>query len=53
MKKRVATRVMGMVLAGVFLLSAAGCSNQPVGAASGGGGSTAAAETQAAGEAAR
>ena len=49
MKKRVATRVMGMVLAGVFLLSAAGCSNQPVGAASGGGGSTAAAETQASG----
>lgn len=42
MKKRVATRVMGMVLAGVFLLSAAGCSNQPVNAASGGGGSTAA-----------
>ena len=49
MKKRVATRVMGMVLAGVCLLSAAGCSNQPVGAASGGGGSTAAAETQASG----
>lgn len=49
MKKRVATRVMGMVLAGVFLLSAAGCSNQPVNAASGGGGSTAAAETQASG----
>ena len=49
MKKRVATRVMGMVLAGVCLLSAAGCSNQPVGAASGGGGSTVAAETQASG----
>ena len=49
MKKRVATRVMGMVLAGVCLLSAAGCSNQPVGAAPGGGGSTAAAETQASG----
>ena len=30
MKKRVATRVFGMMMAGVFLLSAAGCSNQLV-----------------------
>ena len=30
MKKRVTTRVFGMMMAGVFLLSAAGCSNQPV-----------------------
>lgn len=30
MKKRVANRVFGMMMAGVFLLSAAGCSNQPV-----------------------
>ncbi|MBS6954351.1 MAG: TAXI family TRAP transporter solute-binding subunit [Enterocloster asparagiformis] len=30
MKKRVANRVFGMMMEGVFLLSAAGCSNQPV-----------------------
>ncbi len=51
MKKTNLTRVLGLVMAGVMLLSAAGCSNKPVNSGSSGSGATQAAqaaETQAA-----